>query len=255
MKHASLIIDVAIAITTGVLTSFWTSGINSLIIGTISFFSIELIRLRISIEEVLELYGFVNQLINALKPHDKVSELALIYGLRSLSKLTDGSIWVPKDDIWIFWKDCIGRAENKISIISYGSLEDTWNLRGWRESALAVQAERIKNGCKIERIFCIESEFEKETLKGEMLSQQNIGIEVGYVIKEELLSNSVLKGSNLYIGTLDLMIIDDSWVTRGHLDNNRNFLGASASRDKDILSKASFLFREARKIAKRDFNA
>ncbi len=253
MKNVTIIIDVVIAIAIGVITSFWTSGSTSLLIGTISFFSIELIRLKLSTEKILEQHNLINSLINLLKPHDKVSELALLYGLRNLSKLTPESVLVSKDDTWDFWKDCVGRAENKFSIISYTSPDETWNLKGWKEFSLAVQEERIKNDCKIERIFCIDSESEKEMLKDVMLSQQKIGIEVGYVLKEKLLSNKVVNEYCRDIGTLDVAIIDDFWVMKAHLDNNRNFIGASATRDKEILRKVSFVFREAKKIAKRDF--
>jgi hypothetical protein len=124
-------------------------------------------------------------------------------------------------------------------------------LKGWREFAIAVQEERIKNGCKFSRIFCIDSESEKEMLRDEMLTQQKIGIEVGYVLKQELLSNKLLNEYQKDMGTLDVAVIDDAWVMRGHLDKDRNFIGASATRDNEILKKALFLIREAQKIAKK----
>lgn len=252
MKYVSIISEVVVAIAIGAVTSFWTSGNISFIIGAISFFSIELIRLRLTTEKVLELHNFINSSINILKPRDKVSELALLYGLRNFSKFKQESIWVPKEYTWDFWKDCIGRVENKFSIISYTALDETWNLKGWREFAIAVQEERIKNGCKFNRVFCIDSESEKEMVRDEMLTQQKIGIDVGYVLKRDLLSNKLLNEYQQDIKTLDVAVIDDSWVMRGHLDKDRNFIGASATRDNEILKKASFLVREAQKIAKRD---
>jgi len=245
--------DVVIAITIGAITSYWISGSTSLLIGAISFFSIELIRFKLSTEKILEQYNLINSLINLLKPHDKVSELALLYGLRNLSKPTLESVWVPKDYVRDFWKDCVARAENKFSIISYVSPDELWNLKGWKEFLLTVQEERIKNDCKIERIFCIDSKSEKEMLKDVMLSQQKIGIEVGYVLKDELLSNKVVNEYYPDIRTLDIATIDDSWVLRTHLDNNRNIISASTTRDKEILRKVQFVFWEAKGIVKRDF--
>ncbi|RCV64080.1 hypothetical protein C5S53_10760 [Methanophagales archaeon] len=90
-------------------------------------------------------------------------------------------------------------------------------------------------------------------LKDVMLSQQKIGIDVRYLLKEKLLSNKVVNEYYRDIGTLDVATIDDSWVLRTHLDNNRNIISASTTRDKEILRKVSFVFREAKKIAKMDF--
>jgi len=179
-----------------------------------------------------------------------MSELSLLYGFKNYSKISDKYIWVPKDVVWDFWKDCISRTEHKFTILSYASNEETWHLHGWREFALAIQEERLKNGCRIERLFCLETNKEKDELNNEMMIQKNIGIDVGYFLKKNLLNNKLVKKYSHEIGTLDVALIDDSWVMRGHLDNKRSFTGASASRDEELLKRVSFIIiREAQKIS------
>jgi hypothetical protein len=128
--------------------------------------------------------------------------------------------------------------------------EDTWQLGWGTTTALAIQKERIENGCVIERIFIVDSEEEINEIRSTMEQQRDIGISVSYVLAKELLNNPNSKDAYEQLGSLDVGICDGLWVYRTHLDRRRNMQSASATRDRNILRNAEFLVREAAKISK-----
>jgi len=246
-----IIIELLIALSIGAISSFWAKGIESFIIGLFSFFVIELVQVRLNIIKTNGVISSISSYLNNLNPCDTFSELFLIYGLRALSKVTKDTVYVERDYIWDFWRDCISRCRNKWSVLTYTKADETWDL-GWGSTiALTIQKERIQNGCSIERIFIYDTEDEIEKLNKTMRMQRKIGIEVYYLKKREFVKNDLVKEYLKSEETLDIGISDDTWVYRTHLDKRRKMVSASASKSEGLKQKAQFLIREAKKIAEK----
>ena len=246
-----IIIELLIALFIGAISSYWAEGTKSFIIGLFSFFVMELVQVRFNIIKTNKVISSISSYLNNLNPNDTFSELFLIYGLRTLSKVTKDTVYVERDYIWDFWRDCISRCRNKWSGLTYTKADETWDLGWGSTTALTIQQERIQNGCSIERIFIYDTEDELNKLNETMKMQKDIGIEVYYLKKSEFVNNKLVKEYLKSIETLDIGISDDIWVYRTHLDKRRKMIGASASRSEGLKQKAQFLIREAKKVAKK----
>jgi len=255
-EHNSLInkvliifIEIAFSSFIGFITSFKIGNEKAFLLGTVLFLIIETINLRFHAQKVSAYFEEIVSLIEILKPNDAVSELSLKYCLKNIASIKKDSIRVDKQYVFEFWRDCMIRAEKSWSIISYTSPIETWKLKGWNTFSLAAQKERIANGCHIERIFCVDDLSEKESLNEEFQSQIEIGVEAYWVLKDHLFSNSIIKEKFNSLQSIDIALIDNSWILYPHLDNKRSFLGAYASRNQELVKIASFLIREARRLS------
>jgi hypothetical protein len=143
-----------------------------------------------------------------LKPGDTVSELAYEYGFKQATNIANDEIHVPSDQVWPFWRTCLLKTKTRWTVISYVDPDTWWNL-GTVKPTLATQEERIKWGCHIERIFCIDVDNEIENLRDTINEQSKIGIKVGVITKEKLLENKLIAQYIHDIGTLDIALVDD----------------------------------------------
>jgi hypothetical protein len=74
---------------------------------------------------------------------------------------------------------------------------------------------------------------------------KRIGVDVRWILKSELLKNQLVAERIKAIGTLDVSIVDDSWILRIFLDNKRQYTSAEVNKDRDLVEKAAFIFAEA----------
>jgi len=244
-------IEFIVSVAIGIVSNFLVNSKEiAFLIGIGVFFCIELIRIRISTVENQHNIEKVSAIVQSLSPADSFSELAVLYGLRFSSQLARGTIKVSKEQIWDFWRDCVSKTSARWSVITNTKAKDTWDLGWGATTALAIQKERIENGCAIERVFVIDSDDELNEIRSTMEQQQGIGISVSYVLARELLKNQNAKNAFNQLGTLDVGICDGLWVYRTHLDKRRNMLSASATRDQNTLRDAEFLIREATRISR-----
>src|SRR5687767_13242253 len=132
MKYSTIIIDLLIAAVVGAISSIWAEGIVDFLIGLVTFFAIEMVRLNMWARRIDEQYEFISHALKAFKSSDKFSDLVLLYGLRSLGSLSKSSISVERDHVWEFWKDCMARVNSKWSVITYAKADETWFL-AWGE--------------------------------------------------------------------------------------------------------------------------
>lgn len=114
----------------------------------------------------------------------------------------------------------------------------------------AIQKERLLSGCKITRIFLVDSLEEKETIENTMIEQSKIEIDVSWLLKDKLLQNQAAKKAFETIKSLDVAVVDNSWVYMTYLNEDRKMTGALATRDKNVLKNAIVLVDEAIELAR-----
>jgi hypothetical protein len=191
-------------------------------------------------------YSQINAFFNAIKQKDRFSEMALIYGLRAYGRLlSDKKISVERNHVLEFWRDCIGGSKRWLAL-NYVKPEETWDTAGWGGAiSQGIQQERILAGGTIKRVFLVDNEKEYEHLKQTMKNQENIKIEVRWLTKDKLLMEKMTRERINALGTVDICIVDDSWVFLAYLDRARHLVRAEAINDKEITEQASLIFNEA----------
>jgi hypothetical protein len=246
-------VDLLIGLVVGLAVNIITKDfLLSSALGLLAFFLSEFIDLKIKIVKQSKQLERLNELwIGFLKPTDAVSELAYDYGFKQSTNISSDQVQVTTDDAWLFWRTCLLKTKTKWTVISYVD-PDTWWKMGTIKPTLITQEERIKWGCQIERIFCVESESEIENLAETITDQLDVGVEVAIITKEKLLENKTIARYIHNLGTLDIALMDDRYVYRTLLDKKREILGASISRDRKLIEEASYVIDQARALAIRD---
>jgi hypothetical protein len=207
-----------------------------------------LILERQRIQGVLDLehrYSQINAFFNAFRENDHFSEVALIYSLRPYGKLVnERMVEVDRNHVLNFWRDCVRGCKHWFAV-DYSKQEESWSS-GWGDvSAQGIQQERIHAGAVIRRVFIVDNESQYERLKPVMKTQESIGIEVRWLTKDELLKNEFVSDHIKVLGTLDVAIIDDTWIYRGFVDQARRLTHASGTKERELTDIAKFVFREA----------
>jgi len=151
-----------------------------------------------------------------------------------------------------FWKDCILRTNNIWNAIAYTRGEETWE-RGFKDKLIKIaQIERILSGCSIQRIFLIDSDEEYNKILPVSEEQERIGISVTILKKEQLLNINFKNYFKItpyqYIQKNDFAIVDQEWVFKIELDENRNYKSASITNDLNEYNFASEILYELRKL-------
>ena len=239
-------IEVLIAVIVGAVSSIWADGAVDFLIGIATFLALELVRFNVMATRIHDQYQRVALFVDALKSQDSVGDLVLLYGFRG--RLAKAAVDVGRDDVWNLWRDSMARANARWSVVTYAAATDTW-LLAWRRQALAIQKERLMNECKIERVFVVDSPEEWERLGDVVREQREAGISVWWVVKEKIVGHALATSACTRLGTLDVAVIDDSWVYRTYLDSGRALVGASVSRDSAIVEAARVFVREVRGLA------
>src|ERR1043166_7587818 len=118
-------LNLLIAIVIGVLTSFWIDGKQGFLVGMVAYFATEMLRFNLWAEKIHDQYQRIASAIAALQATDPVSDLLLLYGLRQRGWLDKDSVYVDHKDVWRFWRDCVSRANNRWSAVTYTQPGDT----------------------------------------------------------------------------------------------------------------------------------
>ena len=227
------------------VTSWHLSNSHAFLTSLLFFFIGELIVIRNKVGKLLEQHEFLVPLIKNLKLENKFSEIIVLYALRAFKKITAGSVTVQKEDVWNFWWDCFSRIKNRWVVISYVDNNEAWNMGWGRGKTIFIQEERIKNGCIIERVFLVDTEDEVEKIHEIAETHQKIGIKVSWCLKQHLFQNEPVKQAYNEIKTLDIALIDDSWVCKTFLNSKRKVTGAEASILEKDVQNADLLISEA----------
>jgi hypothetical protein len=247
-----LLIGLAVGLTISVITK---DVLLSSALGLLAFFLSEFIDLKTKIVRQTKQLERLNELwIGFLRPTDVISELAYEYGFKPSTMFSSDQVQVAKDDAWRFWRTCLLKTKTQWAVISYVD-PDTWWKLGTIQPTLITQEERIRWGCHIERIFCLESESEIDSIKETISDQLRVGVDVGVITKEKLLENKLIAQYIQNLGTLDIALIDDRYVYRTLLNKKREIIGASISRDSKLIEEASYVIDQARALATREFSS
>jgi hypothetical protein len=250
MKVPRFVVDLLVAVLVGLLT--WYLGAErgmGLAVGIAALFALETARMIPLIEKIYHQYEAVNTLLKEFQAPDKFSEVLLLHGLKDLGQLSQSSISVGKEDVRDFWRDCLARATSKWSVLTYALPDDTWGITSWSNKALAIQQERIVSDCTIERVFIFDNIDERNRLEHIMEDHSRRGIKVFWLLKNELLANKTANDCWKTIGSLDVAVVDDSWVYLTSLDEHRKMVGAKATKGANIVRAAALLISEARALA------
>jgi len=229
----------------GYFTSWHLSGSHAFLTGLLFFFILELILIKIKVDKLLEQHELLVPLVTNFKLENRFSEIVVLYALRSFKKITKSSVTVQKEDVWDFWWDCFSRIKNSWIVISYVDNNEAWNMERGRRKTIFIQEERIKNDCHIKRVFLVDTEYEVDKICEIAKIHQKIGIEVCWCLREHLFQNESVKRSYQEIGTLDIALIDNTWVCKTLLNNRRKVTGAEASIHIRDVKNADLLISEA----------
>ncbi|PHN03445.1 hypothetical protein [Flavilitoribacter nigricans] len=209
------------------------------------------VRLILVTEENREISERVYYLLKSINVEDNFNELAIILGLKSMAKYQGDQIEVSREDVLIFWYESVSRVRSSLDVVTFAKPSETWEL-GWNKRAQGIQQERIAHDCKIERVFVLNNNDLESDYEVIFREQEEIGITVYWVREEILAANQLIKQYLNEIGTKDFAIVDRRWILRTFLEKrNRKISKADATKNREILRKATLVFDEAKKNSTR----
>jgi len=237
--------ELGFAVVAGWITSFYFINQDfSFIFGLGTFIALQLATVIVISATVRETISRLSLVTDLIKNGDSFTELAVVYAIRSASFAKD-KIDVQKDDVLELWKECISRIRSKWIVLSYATPEDCWNLTWGAKHSLAIQNERIKANCQIQRIFLVDSDKDIDKLRSAIAHQKEIDITVKWLTVHELLKNRYCKQAVKELNTFDVAVADESWVFMTFLDRSKNIVSARATRSSSLLKAAKKLLSEA----------
>jgi hypothetical protein len=246
-KWFSFVVEALVAVITGVVTSYWLAPERGFTVGAITLVLLEVFRLRSHLDQLEAAVGRQTAFTQGLFGEDAFSELRLIYARRPGTCVSANSVSVDREQALRFWHDCLAHASRHWFVATYSVADESWHLGWGRSSSLEIQRERIASGCRITRVFVVESESEKDATIDTMRQQRSIGVDVRWILKSELTQNRMVQEALKELRTLDVAVVDGSWVYRTHLDRQRKITGASAMIGSALVKQADFLVNEAYK--------
>jgi hypothetical protein len=134
--------------------------------------------------------------------------------------------------------------------ITYTKQEVSWDS-GWGNAiAQGIQSERISANGVIKRVFILDDLNEYKRMILIMEGHEKIGVDVRWILKNELLKNQLVAERIKALGTLDVSIVDGTWILRIFLDKKREYTSAEINKSSDLVKKAALVFSEAFEAAK-----
>lgn len=225
-------------------------SITLALLGTIAVYLVlerrsKLDEIQKSVNSLDSKFSQVNAFFGAFRIRDHFSEIALIYELRREGKLTsDNALFVERNKVLNLWRDCMAGSKRWLAV-TYTKQEVSWDT-GWGNAiAQGIQTERISAGGTIKRVFVLDSLDELEYMRKIIEDHKKIRVDVRWILKSDLLKNQLVAERIKSIGTLDVSIVDDSWILRVFLDNKRQYTSAEVNKERELVEKAAFIFAEA----------
>ena len=222
LSTAILSIVLSVADIFGLLDKItWLSAnipsITLALLGTIAVYLVlerrgKLDEIQKSLDSLDGKLSHVNAFFGAFRIRDHFNEIALIYELRREGKLTsDNSLFVEKNKVLNLGRDCMAGSKRWLAM-TYTKQEVSWDT-GWGNAiAQGIQAERISAGGTIKRVFVLDDLNEYDRMKKIIEGHKKIGVDVRWILKKDLLKNQLVAERIKSLGTLDVSIVDDSWI-------------------------------------------
>lgn len=244
-----LIISSLLSVGIGTVSLIIYKNSNFYIIGLLSFLIINILRYSIIVERANHINSQVLSLLHSIDITDNFNEIIFTLGLKKLiSNYQEGKIEVEKKEVYNFWYESISKMKTSFEVLTYALPDETWKL-GWNKVAIGIQQERIAHECKIDRVFILDAESELKEYLETFQEQKEIGVNVSWIKKSELMNNQLISNAISKIGTIDFAIIDKRWINRTYLNKNRNIKKSDATMNKELLEDAKMIFRQAKKNA------
>jgi hypothetical protein len=130
---------------------------------------------------------------------------------------------------------------------TYTHQKYSWDT-GWGNAiALGIQRERITAGGpgNIRRVFILKEPEERVAMQSIMEAQKQIGVEVRWISEDVLMQNSLVAERSKDLGTLDVSIIDGTWILAIYLNDQRRYTHAEVIKNHELVDKAKLVFTEA----------
>ena len=177
---------------------------------------------------------------------DRFAELKLIYGLRGYNaRVAQNEVRGDRSQVFDLWVESLREATSFLAF-NYVSPDEVWGTKGFAfDLAHAMQISRLRLGCIIKRVFVIDGLDEYKLVKDLMILQRDSGIEVKWILKSDILHNSLISQYIKELGTWDFVVIDTDWLFCVEIDDARKMTGCSLKRSRDLHQKGLHVFREA----------
>lgn len=190
--------------------------------------------------------------MNAFRKRDHFSEICLLYQLRGYGKLkSEDRLVVDASHVLNVWRDCMAGSSTWWAF-TYTHQKFSWDT-GWGNAiAMGIQRERITAAGpgNIKRVFIAQGPEERAALHSIMEAQKQIGVDVRWISENALMQNPLVAERTKDIGTLDVSIVDGTWILAIYLDDQRRYTHAEVIREHELVDKAKLVFTEAFEAAK-----
>lgn len=232
---------------------WFSNNIASISLGLLGLIGIYLVlehrstleRIQESVDTLESKFSDVNAFFGAFRSRDRFSEIALLYRLRGDGKMISANtLVVDRGKVLNLWKDCMTESMRWLAV-TYTRQEISWDTAWGDAIAQGMQTERITAGGVIKRVFVLDDMTEFERMRRIIEGHSKIGVDARWILKSELLKNQLVRERIESLGTLDVSIVDDSWILRIFLDPARQYTSSEINRDADLREKAVLVFTEA----------
>jgi len=216
----SVIVSVIVSVVVAVLSYFGlidTSILNSLLLGLLSFFIWHVIATSVNSDRL-------SKDITEIKARLTTESIVKsgnnfdYYWMSCFDKARAGTyilvsencIKIPQAEIRLFWQRSITNTDNKWECTHY--INDPKDFSPWHYDGFDLQGSLIKIfGLHVKRLFIFDK---KENIRKDLLKNlENIGIEIRILILENETKWSGHERLKETLDTLDMAIIDDTYLT------------------------------------------
>jgi hypothetical protein len=241
-----VLLELATAIIFGWITTYVIDGNAAFVSGILVFMCIEFVRSNVGMKALEQKVDALLELVPKFEARDGFTEIRLLYYKRGTGQVSEHAIEVDKHQMLQLWRECMVRATVSWQALQYARSDETWGLGWGAKDGYFIQEERIKSGCRIERIIVLDDDAERKKWERIAEAQKRIGIQLGWVHKRELIANKLVNSKIGFLRTLDIAIWDSRWAYLIYTDEGRDAKVAKVTDDLDIVEACQSVINEAK---------
>ena len=218
----SLLLSVLISLIVAILSYYCTddsSIMNSILFGFLSFFILHVVVTSVNSDRLSKDITEIKARL-ATEYIVKSGNNFDYYWMSCLEKARKGTyilvsencIKIPQSEIRIFWQRSITNTDKKWECTHYINDPQDFNISSWVKEGFELQGFLINIfGLHVKRLFIFDK---KEHIIKEVLKwQESIGIEIRILILENEIKWSGYERLLKILGTIDMAIINDTYLT------------------------------------------